>query len=358
MIDPRTFTKDWLLAVNKELGWNRQETQLKNMEKAVAALHLLELLANAEVQFIFKGGTSLILLLNKIYRLSVDIDIIVEDSIGNINGIFSQICTKSVLFTHYERNEREGEAAHNTEHYKFFYRSFADDSENPYVLLDIYKSTNPYTRLLDLELASKILYSKGDNVVVRVPDINSILGDKLTAFAPDTIGISLSAEPGHRPKRIEVLKQLFDIGNLFDMASDMKSIRATYIAVATHEIKRRELDITIEDVLKDSMRHCYIIGHAGKTDKPVYDSIAKGYRDFSRFVADLSFDDNHAILAASKTAYLANLLLLGSDDFEKYDDDADIENWTISNNGFQSYNEYKYSNPMSFFYWFKSLKGI
>jgi len=36
MIDYRSFTKDWLQAVNKKLGWNRHETQLKNIEKAAA----------------------------------------------------------------------------------------------------------------------------------------------------------------------------------------------------------------------------------------------------------------------------------------------------------------------------------
>jgi hypothetical protein len=40
--------------------------------------------------------------------------------------------------------------------------------------------------------------------LVRIK-LQGILGNK--TFAPDTIGISLSAEPGHRPKRVEVLKQ-------------------------------------------------------------------------------------------------------------------------------------------------------
>ena len=71
MITKRSFTKDWLVTINKNLGWNKQEAQLKNMEKAIAALYLLECLAAEGLNFIFKGGTSLILLLHKIYRLSV-----------------------------------------------------------------------------------------------------------------------------------------------------------------------------------------------------------------------------------------------------------------------------------------------
>lgn len=33
MISQKTFTKQWLMEINNKLGWNRHETQLKNMEK-------------------------------------------------------------------------------------------------------------------------------------------------------------------------------------------------------------------------------------------------------------------------------------------------------------------------------------
>ncbi len=41
---------------------------------------LLEGLSKSVLDFVFKGGTSLILLLNTLNRLSIDIDIIVENS--------------------------------------------------------------------------------------------------------------------------------------------------------------------------------------------------------------------------------------------------------------------------------------
>lgn len=48
------------------------------MERSVYAFGLLEALVKAELPFIFKGGTALMLLLNKPKRLSADIDIIVQ----------------------------------------------------------------------------------------------------------------------------------------------------------------------------------------------------------------------------------------------------------------------------------------
>ena len=354
MITSRTFTKDWLVAINRKLGWNRQETQLKNLEKAVTALHLLELLSDAKLHFIFKGGTSLILLLKKIYRLSVDIDIIVEEPISEPESVFTNICNKSCLFTHYEQDERDRGAAEDIKHYKFFYQPFVDATENSYILLDLYRALNPYSKTLELELASDILNTEGENVSVRVPDIDSILGDKLTAFAPDTIGIPLSAEPGHRPKRVEVIKQLFDVGNLFDMAEDVDSISFSFNTIARQEIERHGLEIKVEDALQDCARHAYIIGHGGRVDKAIYDSIAKGFKDFNKFVSDLSFDERLAVLAAAKIAYLVSVLLAGGKTLEKYSDEIDMKDWLIQDSSLLDFNEYLFNNPEAFFYWFKA----
>jgi hypothetical protein len=357
MIAERTFTKDWLIAVNRNLGWNRQEAQLKNLEKAIAALYLLERLAAVKLEFIFKGGTSLLLLLRKIYRLSIDIDIIIERPIDDVDAVFARVCSESKLFTRFERQKRDVDAVFDTEHYKFFYRPFADEAEESYILLDLYKIANPYANTLELELVSDILDSQGENMTAHVPDTDSILGDKLTAFAPNTIGISLSAEPGHRPKRIEVLKQLFDIGNLFDLAENVGNIRKTHNAVALCEIEKFGLEITPDDALRDSERHAYIIGHGGRIEKPVHDTIAKGYKDFNKFVSDLSFDENRAILAAAKTAYLARILLSGGKALEKYNGETDMSSWSISEPPYLDLNDYKYSNPEAFFYWYKAREN-
>jgi hypothetical protein len=295
------------------------------------------------------------LLLRKIYRLSVDIDIIIEKPIGDADAVFARVCSGSKLFTRFERQERDIDAVFDTEHYKFFYRPFADETEEAYILLDLYKIDNPYANTLELELVSGILDSHGENATVRVPDVDSILGDKLTAFAPDTIGISLSAEPGHRPKRVEVLKQLFDIGNLFDLAENAGNIRKTYNTVASHEIEKFGLEITPDGVLRDSERHAYIIGHGGRADKTVYENIAKGYKDFNKFVSDLSFDENQAVLAAAKTAYLVSVLLSGGKALEKYNSETDMGAWRIVEPSHLEFNDYKYSNPEAFFYWHKAL---
>lgn len=47
-------------------------------EKVVHAFYLLEKLSNENIEFVFKGGTSLMLLINELNRFSVDIDILMN----------------------------------------------------------------------------------------------------------------------------------------------------------------------------------------------------------------------------------------------------------------------------------------
>jgi predicted nucleotidyltransferase component of viral defense system len=61
------------------------------IEKSIYALALLCGLVRSEVPFVFKGGTSLILLLNAFRRLSIDIDISTETSRGEYEPALKQI---------------------------------------------------------------------------------------------------------------------------------------------------------------------------------------------------------------------------------------------------------------------------
>jgi len=71
VLSPQTFTKDWLDAHAKAAG----AVNAQIFERCVHALELVERLSQAGLDFIFKGGTSLILHLEPVRRLSVDVDI-------------------------------------------------------------------------------------------------------------------------------------------------------------------------------------------------------------------------------------------------------------------------------------------
>ena len=53
---------------------------------------------------------------------------------------------------------------------------------------------------------------------------------------------------------MEIIKQLYDIGNLFNSVSDLTVVRKTFNRLAIIEANYRKLDITANDVLNDTDR--------------------------------------------------------------------------------------------------------
>ena len=64
------------------------------LQKLIRALILLEGLNESNLNFVFKGGTALMLLLNSTKRLSIDIDIIVSKEVDDIEKLLADIATK------------------------------------------------------------------------------------------------------------------------------------------------------------------------------------------------------------------------------------------------------------------------
>ena len=76
------------------------------IERVLFAFGLLEALRRVELPFIFKGGTSLLLILDKPMRLSTDIDIIVEP--GTEVDVYLEKAAKIFPFKAYEEQVRKG----------------------------------------------------------------------------------------------------------------------------------------------------------------------------------------------------------------------------------------------------------
>ncbi|XBX04023.1 hypothetical protein QMP26_26315 [Enterocloster clostridioformis] len=108
-----------------------------------------------------------------------------------------------------------------------------------------YLLKNPYARVVDCEIKNDLLLTEPEYLLVKTPDINCILGDKLTAFAPHTTGIPLNVK-----KDMEVMKQMYDVGTLLDEFTDFDLVYGTYFKVAAEEISYRGNDITVGDAIK------------------------------------------------------------------------------------------------------------
>jgi len=229
MIKKKCFENNWIISKYKEL---KADPIL--IEKAIYAFELLGSLIESNVSLIFKGGTGLMLLVPELKRLSIDIDILNESDNESLSNAFNKI-TKEGIFNRWEESKRSSNNKIAKKHFKFFYNSSIEKRES-YILLDIVQSN--YSFLNTTEKSINLpLFEVEKEIKVMVPTINSYFGDKLTAFAPKTIGI-----PYGKNKSMEIIKQLFDLGILFDHITSLKEISQIYKKISKTEASFREIN--------------------------------------------------------------------------------------------------------------------
>ena len=271
------------------------------LERAVFAFGLLEAIRRVEMPFIFKGGTCLLLLLKHAMRLSTDIDIIVAPDI-DVDMYISQAAT-IFPFKQCEEQVRIGRNNIEKRHFKFTYQS-PITGKDFYILLDILFAENPYARLVDCEIKNDMLLTEPELLTVRTPDINCILGDKLTAFAPHTTGIPLKMK-----KDMEVMKQMYDVGTLLDEFTDFELVYDTYLKVAAEELSYRGDNITIEDAIMDTYRSAACIASRGVFSPDEYPLYVQGIRDLRGHIYAENYSPEIAVGRAAKLMYMAACLL-------------------------------------------------
>lgn len=359
MINPACFEKEWIENFRKQKEFSRINPPV--LEKMIHALYLLQNLKKQGLDFVFKGGTSLILLLENANRFSVDIDIVLNKKYENdstrkeIESILSEIVDGSNFQAWTLDDRRSYKEGIPKAHYKLDYQPKYDPSGH--ILLDILFEKNYYPNIIEIPVQTKWIES--DEIInVFVPDIDSITGDKLTAFAPNTTGIKYGAG-----KELEIIKQLFDIGNLFEKVDSVETTAKSFNAFVVEEISYRGLTIGAPEVLNDIIETAKIIALRDRNrDEPFkshYDELQKGIRSFNNFIISGSFRPDDAITASAKAAYLAAKILNENyDALERFNND-DIAELNIENQEWNFLNRLKrLPDKSAFFYWYKSLEKL
>ena len=343
MISAQSRTPEWIMGI-RDVSRGKDPILI---EKMIMALTLVEELRLSGLDFVFKGGTSLILLLGTPQRFSIDIDIIVTERVSPDEN-FQTVIEKGT-FHRYEENRRSGELP--KQHYKFFFNSVIVSKES-HILLDILFEETPYPRLQEVKLQSPLLVTEGKVTRITCPTVEGLLGDKLTAFAPHTTGILYGAD-----KELEIAKQLFDIAILFDAATDLGWVGQTFENIASDQLAYRKLDkLTPADVLKDTFDTACIIGMRGSTAGDEFAELLEGFKKLAAFIYSGFFSLDTAILCAAKVAYLVALMLRQEGSIGRFEPGKDLSSWNISNPGYNKLNKVKKSSPEAFFYYFCALE--
>lgn len=227
-------------SLRKELGFKDPGI----FEKSVYAFNLLSELLRIYPGLIFKGGTAILLHIFPPARLSIDIDILlsVKEQAG-LKEALGRLVSASEWFDTVKEDTRHGKIP--KAHYKFHFAS--QFSKVPqYVLLDVVFTEHPYKKLLEKDISKIPLVFSGSDMIVRVPTPEGLLGDKMTAVSPKTMGIPLNNK-----RAMEVVKQVIDLGELFNIASDVEDIAKSFLKTAEQENGFRKTDYSVDEVLDD-----------------------------------------------------------------------------------------------------------
>lgn len=297
MIKAKCFHKNWISRKSKEI-----KTDPNLIEKTIYAFELLNSLVKGDINFVFKGGTSLMLLIPDFRRLSIDLDIVTEDE-KKLTATFNNI-TEEGTFKRWEEDERDTNKEIPKRHFKFYYNSPTSRQEL-YVLLDVIIMKQLFLRILKLPISHQS-FEVEEKIEVSIPTINGLAADKLTAFAPKTIGILYGKD-----KSMEIIKQLFDLGILFEHISDLSEMYKSYKNITGWESSYRGLNEPIEEYLNDSIDTSFLICQLDFKGSVENDS-TKELREGIRRIRSHVFGGDYSLLKAkedaSKVALLASLI--------------------------------------------------
>ena len=352
MIHPDSRTIEWMMQVAVE----NKFSDIALIEKSIRAFSLLESLVLSGCPFVFKGGTALMLHMDSAKRLSIDIDIICPPG-TNIEE-FVQKYAQEYGFGDVRLVERVTAHIIPKTHAKFFYQvTYVTNTETECILLDVLFEDIHYHDIEQLPIQSRFLKLEGEPVMVKVPGKADMLGDKLTAFAPNTTGIPYFK--GKKDCSMEIIKQLFDIASLFDVTNDLTVVTETFQKFASVELQYRNLDPeNIAQVLEDIFQTSLCICLKGQIEPDTFTLLQTGTKRIQSFIHSEKYNIDSAITNASKAAYLSVLITNGITTTVHFDT-QNIEllrDAVITEPLNTKLNKLKKSNIEAFFYWYEIEK--
>ena len=351
MIKKECFTTEWIEQIASELHYNDKNL----IEKVIRALSLLEMLVKAGCPLVFKGGTALMLILGKsAHRLSIDIDVICPPG-TNIEDYLKSFADFGFINLELVERKQRDDADIPKSHSKFFYQiAYRNDTDaQSYILLDVLYEDIHYFQTRQIAIDCPFIRLEGEPLMVTVPSAEDILGDKLTAFAPNTTGIPYYKNG--RSCSMEIAKQLYDVGRLFENVSGLQITAKAFRKIAVVELSYRSLGTDIGQVFNDIRQTALCISTRGKSGEGDFNLIQDGIIRVKSFMYKQRYLIDNAIIDAARAAYLATLIEKGVTEVERYSNNpVDIKDLVIRPSLTNKLNKLKSNLPEAFYYWAKT----
>lgn len=349
MIKKECMTAEWI----KSISVRNKYKDLNLIEKVIRAMSLLEMLKLSGCPFCFKGGSALMLMLGEsAHRLSIDIDIVcppgmdIEPYLKDIEkfGFISR--------TIEERKQRNTNIPKS--HSKFYYHiAYKSDEKPAYILLDVLYEDLQYQTTEEVEIKGPFIELDSEPLKVTVPSISDILGDKLTAFAPNTSGVPYTK--GDRDCSLEIIKQLYDIGRLFEHTDNFQHTKDTFTQIGILELQYRDLPAELSLINEDIRETALCLATRGEMGKGDFKMLQSGIKKLDNYIYKGKYRIENAIVDSARAAYLATSIEKSNMQIKKYDGNPEtVLAMELSPSVTNKLNKLKKILPEAFFYWVKT----
>ena len=193
----------------------------------------------------------------------------------------------------------------------------------------------------------------GTDLKVSVPTVEGLFGDKLTAVSPNTVGIPLNTQ-----REMEFVKQIIDLGFLFEFISDLEDVKMTFENTIKLENSFRDVQYSpkdvIEDILDIAFKYSQYLLKGGNNSHEEIKHISNGLRRVSNHLL-VKYSQSDLKLSFSKIAYICRLITATRKvQILKSIDHKLIEGGRLAGK-YQILERLKRTNYQSYFYWMQAF---
>ena len=260
-------------------------------ELVVYCLELVSQLSHHNLQYRFKGGNSLLVMLENPQRFSIDVDIATKSNKEELIKLVDTITNENEFFTKYEIRQHKTKPWLPMISFKLYFNSFYQDEENAYIMLDAILENAPYA---GIKKQVRCLDMYQSNELVEVPTIEGLIADKLLTIGPSTLGIPLGKnKEGHR------LKHVFDISllskhelNIEQVKVDLKNCIQQENGVQRKNLSQKEIFDDTIDFCSQALKYDRIPALEGIEDNQYLYEIVKGFEEFKEHLFKMDYTWN------------------------------------------------------------------
>lgn len=270
----------------------------------------------------------------------------------SLNSLFENIVHEHTPFKKFEEDKRINKGIPK-KHFKFYYESVVSNKFPQYVLLDILFDNEIYTEMRKVPIKNSLINTCDPHMEALCPTLNSLLGEKMTAFAPNTTGIPYDSE-----KHTEIIKQMFDVSRMVKHISpaSLEVVKENFYLSAEQNIRFRQLNnLGPDHVLEDMIDTSITILANGKYNSDAYNRLDEGIKNIKGYIHSERYNYDYAVKDAGRVAHLATSIL-NNTPFTHYSKDLEVESYTEGNH-LRRMNILKKTDKEAYFHWQKVLSS-